>query len=112
VSGSLFNVQPLDVAVEPWALNLEPIPLARKDGLTMAIKDREKLIKSYRTKRCPNCNTNLAVTAIRCDGCGRTVGEVNEHGIAKKPFDWKGYLMAVIAVGAFCVFVWWAFLRT
>jgi hypothetical protein len=78
----------------------------------MAIKDREKLIRSYRTKRCPHCSTHLELQAAICQGCGRRVGEVNEHGIAKKPFDWKGYLMAVLAVGAFAGFVWWAFTRS
>jgi len=78
----------------------------------MAIKDREKLIKSYRTKRCPYCNNHLDLKADRCNDCGRPVGEINEHGMAQKPFDWKAYLMAIIAVGAFGGFIWWAFLRS
>lgn len=77
----------------------------------MAIKDPEKLIKSYRTKRCPYCNAHLDLKVSRCNDCGRAVGEVNEHGMAKKPFDYKAYIMAIIAVGAFCGFIWWAFLR-
>lgn len=62
-------------------------------------------------KRCPYCSTNLNIGDTRCFSCQRRVGEVNKYGIAKKPLDWKGYGMSLVATMAFIAFMWWAFFR-
>ncbi|WP_373497938.1 hypothetical protein [Desulfococcus sp.] len=62
-------------------------------------------------KRCPYCSTNLNKGDTRCFSCKRKVGEANKDGIAKKPFDWKGYGMSILATIAFIGFMWWAFFR-
>lgn len=67
--------------------------------------------KKMAIKRCPYCSTNLSIRETRCSACKRKVGEANKHGIAKKPFDWKGYGMSVLATIAFIGFMWWAFFR-
>jgi hypothetical protein len=62
-------------------------------------------------KRCPYCSANLKNSETRCFSCNRKVGESDRHGIAKKPFDWKGYGMSLLATVAFIGFMWWAFFR-
>ena len=63
------------------------------------------------TKRCPECFTNLPVDADRCTSCNQKVGKVTDSGLAERPTDWMSYIMAIIAVGAFCYFMWWLFLK-
>ncbi len=63
------------------------------------------------TKKCPYCSVVLKIDDEFCFSCKRKVGKINKHGIAEKPFDWKGYSMAVISALAFVFYIWWAFLR-
>ena len=63
------------------------------------------------TKRCPECFTNLPVDADRCTSCNQKVGKVTESGLAERPVDWMSYISAIIAVGAFCYFMWWLFIK-
>ena len=74
-------------------------------------KDRSDLIKTYKTKRCWSCNTHMQLREDRCPSCGRQVGSVNEHGVARKPVEWKNYLLCAVAIGILVYFVWWAFLK-
>ena len=49
------------------------------------------------TKKCPCCNIKL--------------GDVDKLGFATRPFDWWGYLIAIISIVVLCVFIWWGFFR-
>jgi hypothetical protein len=76
----------------------------------MARKKPTTTVKqSFTTKKCPFCYIYQKVDAVRCDGCGKRIGEVDATGWAKKPFDVKGYLLAAIACGGFVWFLLWAF---
>jgi hypothetical protein len=39
------------------------------------------------------------------------VGHVDELGFAKKPTDWRSYLIAAFAILIYALFMWWAFFR-
>jgi hypothetical protein len=67
--------------------------------------------KTKATKKCPECFTYLPADATVCNSCNAKVGPADERGIAKKPTDWKSYLMAILGFIALGVFVWWSFLR-
>lgn len=73
-------------------------------------KGKEKTV-IHRTKRCYNCNTHLKLTDDKCTSCGSKVGAINEHGVARKPLDVMGYIMAAVALVALFGFLWWAFIR-
>jgi len=77
----------------------------------MAKKDNNDQGITHNTKRCWNCHTHLPIEATRCTYCGTKVCEINKHGVARKPFDWKSYAISVLSIIGLCVFVWWAFLR-
>ena len=63
------------------------------------------------TKKCPECYAYLPLHARVCTACNAKVGEVDKLGFADRPFDWLGYLLAVVSVVGFIVFIWWAFFR-
>jgi len=67
--------------------------------------------KNYSIKICHNCGTPLAINAEECYSCHRKVGEVDGHGKAKRPTDWKSYVIAVISWAAFCGYIYWAFFK-
>ncbi len=62
-------------------------------------------------KKCPECYAYLSLDATKCPSCGSRLKEVDWLGFAKRPIDWRGYLVAVVAVLVYCVFMWWAFFR-
>lgn len=62
-------------------------------------------------KKCPECFARLPQHATRCHACNQKVGEANQFGIAKKPFNWFGYGSAILLWALFVFFVWWAFLK-
>jgi hypothetical protein len=66
---------------------------------------------THLTKKCPECFTYLPLSAKVCTYCHAKVGLVDKQGFAAKPFDWKGYLLAVVTVAGFVAFMWWAFFR-
>lgn len=68
-------------------------------------------VKTFTIKKCPYCYTHLAVNAKRCDSCHHKVGAVESTGWAKKPVDWKAYLVAAVAVAVFLSYFWWAFMK-
>jgi hypothetical protein len=72
---------------------------------------RSKSASDYTTKKCPHCYTYLPLRANVCTSCHQRVGDVDKLGFAKKPFDWRAYLLAGITIAAFAVFIWWAFFR-
>lgn len=63
------------------------------------------------TKKCPECYAYLPLHAKVCNICQAKVGEVDKLGFAGKPFDWWGYLIAIVSVAGFAIFMWWAFFR-
>jgi hypothetical protein len=68
-------------------------------------------VKTFTVKKCPYCYNHLAVNVHRCDMCGKRVGPVESTGMARKTVEVKAYLKAIVAVAAFVVFFWWAFMR-
>nr|CBX27409.1 unknown protein [uncultured Desulfobacterium sp.] len=54
--------------------------------------------------------TYISLDASVCPSCHSRVGKVTKTGLAKRPTDWNSYLMLIIAVAAFCFYIWWAFL--
>ena len=65
--------------------------------------------ESFSTKKCPYCQTHLPVDAETCSVCNKKVGEVESHGTARKPTDWRSYVVCIIAWIVFIVYIWWAF---
>lgn len=63
----------------------------------------------HMTKKCPECFTYLPLNAKVCHSCGKSVGSVNKLGLAERPLNVKGYVMAGLAILAFVIFVWWGF---
>ncbi len=62
------------------------------------------------TKKCPYCYARILADATKCVECDNKVGPPDKFNIAKKPFDWKAYLMAGIAIGGFGYFLFWLFI--
>ncbi|MDY6824391.1 MAG: hypothetical protein SWH68_11445 [Thermodesulfobacteriota bacterium] len=60
-------------------------------------------------KQCPDCLAKMPVKAPRCPECGIKVGEMGADGKAKKPVDWKSYIISAIFILLFVWFVKWAF---
>ena len=65
----------------------------------------------HMTKKCPYCYAYLSLQSTRCPACDKRVGEVDKLGFASKPFDLTGYLVAIGAIIALCIFMWWGFFR-
>lgn len=61
------------------------------------------------SKKCPECLTLLPASAKVCTGCQRKVGPVNRYGMARRPVDWKGYTICLLAWAALGIYIWWAF---
>jgi hypothetical protein len=66
---------------------------------------------SLAAKRCPYCSTPLPSNAKECFACHAKVGEMDKFGLAKKPFDWKAYLLCILSIVGFGVYIWWAFFK-
>ena len=45
-------------------------------------------------------------------GVQKKVGDVDSLVFAKRPVQWVAYLTTLIWFQGFCLFVWWAFLKT
>jgi RNA polymerase subunit RPABC4/transcription elongation factor Spt4 len=63
----------------------------------------------YVTKKCPECFTYLPLNTEKCPSCGTKLGDVNKLGFASRPFDWSGYLIAILSILGLGLFVWWGF---
>jgi hypothetical protein len=61
------------------------------------------------TKKCPYCSVTIQIDATQCFSCKNKVGAPNKYGIAEKPINWVGNIMAVIACGAFLYYMYWLF---
>jgi len=62
------------------------------------------------TKKCPYCFARILTDATKCVECDRKIGPPDKFGMAQRPFDWKAYLGAIIAVGGFFYFLYWLFI--
>lgn len=61
-------------------------------------------------KRCPECFTRLPLDATECYSCDQKVIEGSDkYGLAKRPFDWTGYIRAIGLWILLGVYLWWAF---
>jgi predicted amidophosphoribosyltransferase len=63
------------------------------------------------SKRCPNCLTYLPVDAKICSRCKKKVGEVDAHGMAKKPIDWLSYIISFLSALGLGLYIWWLFFK-
>ena len=63
------------------------------------------------SKKCPECFTYLPLNTKKCPECNTKLGEVNKLGFATRPFDWSGYLIAILSIIGVVVFVWWGFFK-
>lgn len=61
------------------------------------------------TKKCPECYAHLPLQTIKCPSCNTKLGDVDKLGFATRPFDWAGYLVAILSIIAFVLFIWWGF---
>jgi len=61
------------------------------------------------TKKCPYCYTRVKTAVTKCDVCHKKIGPPDEFNMAKRPFNWFGYLTATITCGAFLYFLVWLF---
>ncbi|MBF0103038.1 MAG: hypothetical protein HQK77_19240 [Desulfobacterales bacterium] len=59
------------------------------------------------SKRCPYCFVYLSLDAKVCYSCNHKVRNPNKYGIAKKPFDWYGFIAAIVTWAAFGYYLWW-----
>ena len=65
--------------------------------------------KVHISKKCPECYHYLPLEARRCDACGARVGKVDKYGSARRPTDWKAYLICILAWVSLGLYVRWAF---
>ena len=63
----------------------------------------------HSTKRCPECYTYVSLRTTKCPACNAKLGVVENHGMAKRPTDWKSYGVAFLALMILGIYIWWAF---
>ncbi len=63
------------------------------------------------TKKCPYCYARVLTDATKCPECDNKIGAPDKFNMAKKPFDWMAYLLAIIALGALGWFCFWLFIQ-
>jgi len=69
-------------------------------------KQNKKTKYLYPVKKCPECFTVLNLRDEECYNCGQKVEEPDERGIARKPFDYKAYSVAIVSWAVFFVYLW------
>jgi hypothetical protein len=65
----------------------------------------------HMTKKCPECYTYLPLRTTKCPSCKTKLGDVDKLGFATRPFDWAGYLIAILSIAGLVAFIWWGFFR-
>jgi hypothetical protein len=63
----------------------------------------------YSTKKCPECYEYVPLAAAVCPHCKIRLGQVGRHGLAERPTNWKGYIIALFLWGVFAFYIKWAF---
>lgn len=71
----------------------------------MASKNNKTATK-FTTKKCYECFTHVKLNAEVCPSCKSKLGEVNEIGLAKKPTNWKAYIICLLVWIGLGVFIW------
>jgi hypothetical protein len=71
----------------------------------------QRPIQHYVSKKCPYCFVYMPLNAQKCFSCKKPVGSVDENGMARKPLDWKAYLMGILATAAFAYYIWRIFFK-
>jgi len=84
--------------------------MAVGDMSAVGLKEKSGKGRSQ-TKKCPDCFTHLSLDATVCPYCKKKVGKVDHQGMAKKPVDWKAYLICLLCWAGFGLYMWWAFFR-
>ena len=74
-----------------------PLNNKHKDVI-MAVKDMPVSSRSF-SKKCPFCSTILRLDATECHDCGKKVGAIDTHGMAKVTGKWKAYVGLLFALG-------------
>ncbi len=72
---------------------------------------KKRYAQVHLTKKCPKCYRFMNLELNKCPSCGVRVGNVDEHGMAIKPVNWRAYFSAIAAWAAFSFFIWWAFFK-
>lgn len=67
--------------------------------------------RGFVTKKCPECYTYLPLSTQKCPSCNSKLGNVDKLGFATRPFDWAGYLIAILSILGLCFFIWWGFFK-
>ena len=60
-------------------------------------------------KRCPFCFTYIRLDATHCVSCKNKVGKIDKFGLAKKPFNYKAYLAALLWIVMLGIYIWKVF---
>lgn len=69
----------------------------------------KQILKKY--KRCPYCYTTLRLDATFCLECKKKIGKADKFGLAKKPFNIKTYLAAILWAILFFIYIWKIFIE-
>lgn len=65
---------------------------------------------TFTTKKCPYCESYLAVDDRYCFSCNKKVGRLNETtGMAKHPVAWLSYIICFLSWSFLIFYIWWAF---
>lgn len=73
----------------------------------MAVNDMPVSSRSF-SKKCPFCSTILRLDATECHACGKTVGPIDAHGMAKITGKWKAYVSFLFAFGLLAGFLYFS----
>ena len=65
----------------------------------------------FMIKKCPECYAYMPLRSSKCPSCNTKLGDVDKLGFATRPFDWAGYLIAIVSIVGLVVFVWWGFFK-
>ena len=64
----------------------------------------------YISKKCHECYQYVPLEATVCPSCKARLGKIDDHGMAEKLTDWKGYTISIVLFVALVVYLKWAFL--
>ena len=61
---------------------------------------------NFKDKRCPECFAVLKLDAKTCFACGQKVGRVDKFGLARRPIDFKSYLVFLLSLLMLAGYIW------
>jgi len=74
-------------------------------------KPKQKKDVDPKYKRCPECFSKLPLNATRCYSCNQKVEGAGKYGLAKRPINWAGYIVAIGLWVGLGFYLWWAFFK-